>query len=75
MARDGEEVQSRGRRGDGALRLPFVLPVRHHQNFVRYFVFRQKSNFQEVRSGDLHFFHFIQVRLSPIPTRPVGAIA
>jgi hypothetical protein len=74
MARNEEEVLYRRRRGDGALLRSVVLPVRHHQKFVRHRVFLQKSEFQEVRSGDLHFFDFIQVR-PPISIQRVGTTA
>jgi len=40
---------------------PFVFFVLHHQEFVRYLLFRQENELGEVRGGDLHILDFIKV--------------
>lgn len=38
-----------------------MLPLLHHQSFVRSFFLRKEDELGEVRSGDLHFFDRIKV--------------
>ena len=40
-----------------------MFPVLHHEDFVRSLVFRQEDERGDVRSGNLHLFNFVKVRV------------
>ena len=59
MACNGKEVQNWRQRDEKVRFRPFTFPVLHHEDSVRSPAFERG----DVRSGNLHLFGFVKVRV------------